>query len=62
MVFWKCNQCNYIAETNSPPDKCPSCQQECTFVDITCYTPECGGAGSGNIDPQLVGQNEKDKK
>ena len=55
---WKCNQCGYILQAEVPPGKCPACQQDCTFIDITCYTPECGGPGSGNIDPQLA----KDQK
>jgi len=58
MPSWKCNQCSYILEADSPPSTCPSCKQECTFIDVTCYTPECGGPDSGNVDPQLV----KDRK
>jgi hypothetical protein len=39
------------------PDRCPSCQQTCTFSDVTCYIPDCGGPG--NIDPRLVGKKDK---
>jgi rubredoxin len=56
---WKCNQCGYILRENTPPSKCPSCQKECTFIDVTCYTPDCGGPGSGNIDPQLINKEPK---
>jgi len=51
---WKCNQCGFILQAELPPDKCPSCQKDCTFVDVTCYIPECGGDGSGNIDSRLA--------
>jgi hypothetical protein len=39
------------------PEKCPSCKQTCTFSDVTCYIPDCGGPG--NIDPRLVGKKDK---
>jgi len=58
---WKCNQCGYILTVEKPPNKCPSCQKNCTFIDVTCYIPECGGPKSGNIDPRLV-QDQKTKK
>ena len=35
------------------PETCPSCKEPCTFTDVTCYTPECGGPESGNFDPRL---------
>jgi rubredoxin len=57
MTHWKCSNCDYTFETDVPPDNCPSCKQACTFSDVTCYTPECGGPG--NIDPRLVGKKEK---
>ena len=31
----------------------PSCKEKCEYVDVTCYIPECGGSGSGNINPEV---------
>jgi rubredoxin len=56
MTQWECSKCRYIFEAEMPPDKCPSCKETCTFLDVTCYTPDCGGPG--NIDPQLVKRRE----
>ena len=61
MVQWKCNQCNYILKADKPPETCPSCKQECAFIDVTCYTPDCGGPDSGNVDPQLVGGRKPER-
>ena len=58
---WKCDQCGYVLQAESPLEKCPSCQMKCTFINITCYTPECGGVESGNIDPKLA-KNQKPEK
>jgi len=44
----------FAAET--APDLCPSCKQACSFLNVTCYTPDCGG--EGNVDPQLVKKEE----
>jgi rubredoxin len=57
MTQWKCSNCDYIFEAEAPLDHCPSCKQACTFSDVTCYIPECGGPG--NIDPRLAGKKEK---
>jgi hypothetical protein len=38
------------------PDQCPSCHQTCTFSDVMCYIPDCGGPG--NIDPRLAGKKD----
>lgn len=51
MTFWKCGNCGFRITAGSPPETCPNCKQKCEFVNITCYTPECGGPG--NIDPRL---------
>ncbi|MEW6026429.1 MAG: rubredoxin-like domain-containing protein [Planctomycetota bacterium] len=56
-IKWKCSQCKYVVEAINPPEACPSCQAKCSFTNVTCYTPECGG--EDNIDPQLF---EKDKE
>ncbi len=52
--WWKCSNCGYTLDAATPPEECPSCKENCAFIDTTCYTPECGGPG--NIDPQ-VGQS-----
>lgn len=49
--FWKCLECGNTVQTPSPPEICPSCNKQCAFKDVSCYTPDCGGPG--NIDPQL---------
>jgi rubredoxin len=43
--YWKCANCQYVLQTEQPPEVCPSCQQNCQFVDVTCYIPECGFTG-----------------
>ena len=54
MTYWMCDKCNFVVEATKPPDPCPSCNIKCTFSDVTCYTPECGGIGS--LDSRLVAQ------
>lgn len=53
--WWKCSDCGYTLQAQTPPEVCPSCKHKCIFVDATCYTPECGGPG--NVDPQ-IGQKQ----
>lgn len=57
MIKWRCSNCGYVFEKDKPPKECPSCKEKCTFTDVTCYTPECGG--EKNIDPQLFDRKEK---
>ena len=52
MNYWKCSNCGYQLTAEIPPDKCPSCEQVCAFIDIGCYIPDCGG--EGHIDPRLA--------
>ena len=52
--WWKCSSCGYLFKTPQPPERCPSCKTKCVFIDATCYTPDCGGPESGNIDPQVA--------
>lgn len=43
-IQWKCSICSYQFEGNvAQPDKCPGCGQSCSFIDATCYIPECEG-------------------
>jgi rubrerythrin len=41
MTKWLCSNCGYQIKADAPPVKCPSCNQQCEFVDNTCYTPDC---------------------
>jgi len=52
LTYWKCGKCNFTFTAPRPPEKCPGCGEKCDFLNITCYTPECGGPG--NIDPRLA--------
>jgi len=57
MTQWKCSNCGYTFGAETVPERCPSCKQSCTFSDVTCYIPDCGGPGK--IDPRLVGKKDK---
>jgi rubrerythrin len=46
MTEWKCSKCEYRLTADTPPDKCPSCDQNCEFVNVTCYIPECQDTGT----------------
>ena len=53
MPKWQCIECGYfVQEANRPPDVCPSCSLRCSFTDVTCYRPECGGPV--NPDPAVM--------
>jgi len=41
MATWKCHNCGYTLDANTPPDQCPSCKENCEFLDASCYTPDC---------------------
>jgi len=45
MPHWKCSNCGYTLDAETPPKECPSCKQKCEFVDNTCYTPDCSDKG-----------------
>ena len=49
MQHWKCSECGYVVEYPTPPEKCPFCEELCTFLDNNCYTPDCG-----LIDPEYI--------
>ncbi|MFB3884193.1 MAG: rubredoxin-like domain-containing protein [Thermodesulfobacteriota bacterium] len=57
MTQWKCSNCGYLLGADTLPDQCPSCKQACTFSDVTCYIPDCGGPE--NIDPRLASKKER---
>ncbi len=52
MAYWMCTSCGHCANESRPPDECPHCGKRCSFGDVTCYRPECGG--EHNIDPLLT--------
>ena len=50
---WKCGNCGNTIELEmeaAPPAACPSCKEKCEFLNVTCYTPDCGDTGQ---DPRL---------
>jgi desulfoferrodoxin-like iron-binding protein len=49
---WQCSKCHYVLQAPQPPETCPSCHENCQFVDVTCYIPECGFSGTDN---RLIG-------
>ena len=53
MTKWQCVECGYFFDGVKPPDKCPGCSANCTYADVTCYRPECGGPA--NPDPMVMG-------
>lgn len=62
MTVWKCNNCGNTIDLGSPPEICPSCKEKCEFVDVSCYIPECGGAGAGTVNPQVYEESYKSDK
>ncbi len=58
--YWMCSECNYVFKAETPPDICPSCHVKCTFINATCYIPECGGPD--HYDPRLVAQRVREAK
>ena len=52
-TYWKCSKCGFLITASTPPDTCSQCNEKCDFLNVTCYTPECGGPG--HIDPRLQG-------
>lgn len=51
LTYFKCSHCGFLITAASPPSVCPECGEKCQFINVTCYTPECGGPG--NPDPRL---------
>jgi len=51
LTYWKCGNCGFLVTAAEPPEACPQCKEKCNFLNVTCYTPECGGPG--NIDHRL---------
>ncbi len=53
LTHWKCGKCNLTFTAERLPEKCPMCGEKCDFLNVTCYTPDCGDT-TDNIDPRLV--------
>ena len=51
LTYWKCGKCGFLVTAGTPPDVCPNCSEKCDFLNVTCYTPECGGPS--HVDPRL---------
>jgi rubredoxin len=60
MSWWICSECNYVFETDTPPDACPDCHEKCTWSNVTCYIPECGGPEK--LDRRLVIEKIRESK
>ncbi len=45
MNSWKCENCGYTLEADTPPEECPTCKKKCEFLNNTCYTPDCAENG-----------------
>jgi rubrerythrin len=52
MTYWKCSKCRFLVTAGTPPEVCPSCGEKTDFLNVTCYTPECGGPGQ--VDGRLL--------
>lgn len=55
LMNWKCENCGYTfeCEPDKLPKKCPSCGQECTFLNVTCYNPDCQLPEGPGFDPRI---------
>lgn len=51
LTYWRCSNCRYLLTAATPPEECPNCHHKCEFLNVSCYTPDCGGPG--NVDPRL---------
>lgn len=57
--YWMCEECDFVFQAENLPESCPGCRRKCTFVNVTCYIPECGG--EHHLDPRLVAQRARKK-
>ena len=47
---WKCSHCGYTFDAVKIPEQCPACHKECSFLNATCYTPDCA---DGPLDERI---------
>ena len=52
LAYWQCTNCGFLITAKAPPSLCSKCGETCAFVNVTCYTPECGGPG--HFDPRIM--------
>ena len=52
LTYWKCAKCGFLITAAEPPNACPECAENCAFINVNCYTPDCGGPG--HVDPRLL--------
>jgi len=45
MNSWKCSNCGFQFDAREPYARCPSCGEECEFVDVTNYVPKMDRTG-----------------
>ena len=50
--WWMCSECENVFQSEIAPSACPNCSKICTFLNVTCFIPECGGPD--NVDMRLV--------
>ena len=60
MSWWICSECNYVFEVVTPPELCPDCHKKCTWNNVTCYIPECGGPEK--LDRRLVAEKVRESR
>jgi len=58
--WWMCSDCQYVFKAGNIPESCPGCKNKCTFVDVSCYIPDCGGPD--NVDMRLVANLSAESK
>jgi len=58
--WWMCSDCQYVFKSKEVPETCPGCKNKCTFSDVSCYIPECGGPE--NLDMRLVAARSEESK
>jgi len=44
---WRCGNCGYRLEADSPPEYCPGCKEACDFIDDNRYVPVDEGGPEG---------------
>jgi len=52
LTYWRCSACGFLITAEAPPSVCPECAENCVFVNVNCYSPDCGGPG--HVDPRLL--------
>lgn len=40
--YWKCRNYGKTIQVAQPPEECQAYHEKCVFLNVICYTPECG--------------------